>query len=734
MSGGHLNLARTMATLNDDVLYEIFKYFVAVDINGPFTLIQINKTWQYHIVYNCPNMWTWITIDDFIVDLEQRIAVSLELSKDLPLYITICLPSKHNLLTFQRLFRRCVHIFVEAHASTRMMDKEGTAKIISRILRDEKAPMIKSVQWLTGGSEDKFAFSLLNYHIKTPINLRPVFDVLHPVFISHLDLSQAPKRHAYPDMIPMSQFWKIISLLPFLTSILIDMCALMVELNQNFVTIRAPRLKDLSVIRISATNTGVAEEIFLCLKAPSIFRITLSIAMGDKASFDIAATMSKFMRPKQLILEIGPEFSELSVTKTKVARRYNFGSLESMDITLHATRQDKRTKRDYMQEINSILSETSNLQIFHLKLIDSPKQALLLLKFLHPPLCLLNLTLNFSNWRTNREIIYLNDRGGDYYAPQDDNRMLCAPYGYLRVDFRGYTESLQRQISEDSADEDGRQDVLPQCLKITKLVLHADQESLVQFSEYFDRSPFTVNTLILKGFQCETGVDSSAIGELIQLPQRWRDSLQELDIDNPPLGLTLISKSSYQPFTHLTKLRCQISVAINLLKGANILRLRELILVEPHAHKLELSPLERLTILNHPIQDVAFPNFNIPTTLETLGMEFYPPWPDLLDKVREQAIRQPYFRVKLPGLPHLFILRQLAFALRGDVKVQYTWPTFPSWLEWSNLLFTDSQSPGGCYYCLLSGWTCTKSNNLLFCRRHSCSNLVTITVDTATQS
>lgn len=123
VSGGHLNLARTMATLNDDVLYEIFKYFVAVDINGPFTLIQINKTWQYHIVYNCPNMWTWITIDDFIVDLEQRIAVSLELSKDLPLYITICLPSKHNLLTFQRLFRRCVHIFVEAHASTRMMDK-----------------------------------------------------------------------------------------------------------------------------------------------------------------------------------------------------------------------------------------------------------------------------------------------------------------------------------------------------------------------------------------------------------------------------------------------------------------------------------------------------------------------------------------------------------------------------------------------------------------------------------
>lgn len=77
--------------LNVDILYEIFGYFVAVDQDGPFTLILVCTQWQ-HLAVKYPPLWSWIYVDDRIEDWRYRTKISVALAGDCPLQCVIHLP------------------------------------------------------------------------------------------------------------------------------------------------------------------------------------------------------------------------------------------------------------------------------------------------------------------------------------------------------------------------------------------------------------------------------------------------------------------------------------------------------------------------------------------------------------------------------------------------------------------------------------------------------------------
>ncbi|KAG8823153.1 hypothetical protein FRC17_009394, partial [Serendipita sp. 399] len=76
---------------NEDALLEIFKWFVSVDEDGPFTLFFLSAKWR-EILLRTPTLWMWITIDSGHDDWMERVYTCLEMSRDLPIYLTLKWP------------------------------------------------------------------------------------------------------------------------------------------------------------------------------------------------------------------------------------------------------------------------------------------------------------------------------------------------------------------------------------------------------------------------------------------------------------------------------------------------------------------------------------------------------------------------------------------------------------------------------------------------------------------
>jgi len=77
--------------LNMDVILEIFKHFVQIQVDGPLTLILVSTRWR-NFVMGCPVLWHWITIDDLSADWMSKSRMFAFLSKKCPLEITLRLP------------------------------------------------------------------------------------------------------------------------------------------------------------------------------------------------------------------------------------------------------------------------------------------------------------------------------------------------------------------------------------------------------------------------------------------------------------------------------------------------------------------------------------------------------------------------------------------------------------------------------------------------------------------
>jgi hypothetical protein len=103
-----LNLAR----INDDVLHEIFRHFVALDDDGPFTLILVCTKWREWVTSH-PILWSWIILDDAQPEWREKAMVSTFLSKELPLQVILRV-FHIELQSIHKIIARCASLFVES--------------------------------------------------------------------------------------------------------------------------------------------------------------------------------------------------------------------------------------------------------------------------------------------------------------------------------------------------------------------------------------------------------------------------------------------------------------------------------------------------------------------------------------------------------------------------------------------------------------------------------------------
>ncbi|KAG8800486.1 hypothetical protein FRC18_008016 [Serendipita sp. 400] len=102
-------------SLNDDLLLDVFKWFVAVDDDGPYKIFFLSKTWR-RTVLSHPDLWSWITIDTIHEDWQERIHVAVVLSQNRTLNLKIICRGQSfpNLVRFQSSFNRIRTIALHA--------------------------------------------------------------------------------------------------------------------------------------------------------------------------------------------------------------------------------------------------------------------------------------------------------------------------------------------------------------------------------------------------------------------------------------------------------------------------------------------------------------------------------------------------------------------------------------------------------------------------------------------
>jgi hypothetical protein len=98
--------------LNEDVIFEIFLHFVAIDWDGPFSLTLVRTRWR-DLVISKPRFWTWIMIDDSKADWKERVDVAAYLSKGLPLQVILRLPFGSQ-ISMSHITCRCATLIVES--------------------------------------------------------------------------------------------------------------------------------------------------------------------------------------------------------------------------------------------------------------------------------------------------------------------------------------------------------------------------------------------------------------------------------------------------------------------------------------------------------------------------------------------------------------------------------------------------------------------------------------------
>lgn len=132
--------------LNNDVVHEIFSHFIAIHDDGPFTLIQVCTEWRTFVLNN-PYLWTFIKIDGLQPDWEEKMALSLEMSNELPLQVKLYLP-------FSKLADLKPHIYRWKHLTLKFTEMLWDASeirhlhnLLQGLLGTPPPPSLKGITW-----------------------------------------------------------------------------------------------------------------------------------------------------------------------------------------------------------------------------------------------------------------------------------------------------------------------------------------------------------------------------------------------------------------------------------------------------------------------------------------------------------------------------------------------------------------------------------------------------------
>ncbi|KAG8822483.1 hypothetical protein FRC19_005886 [Serendipita sp. 401] len=106
-------------SLNNDVLLEIFKWFVAVDDDGPYKIFFLSKIWRQTVLGH-PDLWSYVTVDTSREDWQERIHVAFLLSQSCPLHLRIRYQNKihPDLFRFHPGFTRVRTITLQTFSNT----------------------------------------------------------------------------------------------------------------------------------------------------------------------------------------------------------------------------------------------------------------------------------------------------------------------------------------------------------------------------------------------------------------------------------------------------------------------------------------------------------------------------------------------------------------------------------------------------------------------------------------
>ncbi|KAG8821837.1 hypothetical protein FRC19_007155 [Serendipita sp. 401] len=263
------------ASLNDDVVLEILQWFVSVDEDGPFTIFFLSTKWR-GILLLTPTLWTWITVNTNSPDWSERVHVSLEMSRDLPIYLTLKFPVP-TLSTFSPTrFERTKLLIVE------MADGLHINRDIFPLFRRCFFTNIQRVLYLRADQEYYLAIDLAriwrsgqdNNVWFVPQSMIKAANKLPPKAIGALDLSIEPTR--FQVLVSIEDFFaSVMNVFSHLSSLIVAGDDI-IEFSEHFqkpYALILPKLRSLKYTRKSIqgpappTTGGTKSMVTLCAPA-----------------------------------------------------------------------------------------------------------------------------------------------------------------------------------------------------------------------------------------------------------------------------------------------------------------------------------------------------------------------------------------------------------------------------------------------------------------------------------
>jgi hypothetical protein len=665
--------------LNIDVFCEIFKYFVAIDDDGPLTLIMVCTLWQGRVISN-PLYWTWITIDDKMGDFNARIQTFDALSAGCPLQLTIRLPVR-NVDRFKTLFGRCQALFIDKCGQIDPLEIEKDVQGICSILKTPPARLIERIYWYNRDEPTVFSPRSLQEQLfrAGELDLQPVFDTFPATIISTITLKL--RINIFRPRESYFNVCKALSNLPYLTNLHLSTDRLGGIFEEAMTHISLPLLHSLSLENRSLFSDS-SWIILGYIIAPTVHSVRLAGILKQRHIFAGASELGKSMRPRKLTLEI-LENADLS-GDSKRALDYNLASVEYFTVSLQAPGANWDTPSRWHEELHSVLASMPYLALFDLR---------------------------FS---------------GDLACFQDIiGPISCNLRVHCQSPFQGQASSSEpfcrNNIPSYNMDKIATEIGPPvnSCGPVEQLTVLIGRYGLQRIFTQLKIPVSSVKTLIVRVPEA-AGDDLDSITPLFT-PLGWLASLQELDITGLiPYNSNIFSNMGIS-LQNLVILKCPIWVASQLIRYVHTPQLHELKIAgsDPIMSRMDQRDFEHLMI------QATNDDINKWPQLSSVAIEFYPRWKTFLEMVsmysrphenqRETILR----RVGLPAFPHPSILQPLVSALRGEHSAAKNVPSIPF----------HARRYESCDFCHRSGWKCAYLMKN-YCDRHSLLNLTTITSDT----
>jgi len=366
--------------LNIDVFYEIFKYFVAIDEEGPLRLRKVCRVWR-DLVESNPRFWTWITIDENIWGNDEQVERFTLLSADLPLQIIIHSMTDH-IRKYQNMLNRCQSIFIDIHENNLSYPshtdiQNAEAWVLSTIGMTSK-DRLEHIYWYIEGHPTSFCPEIVYAYLvfKNKRNFASTFRSLPCFAISSLQIGHSsPFNHRHFDFgwryrgpLSISKLWNALSQLSYLTTLSISQSFLTELEPEKFRCILLPMLQDLN-LQILTSDWDPNWSILSYFRAPALHSVSLTTSLKDMYLFKGASKLCTQLHPKRLRLEASSYMSQAWTDTAAPPLEYHLPSLKTLEIEIKWP--SDRNAVDYLiKEVNSLVSGIPNLSLLHLCLAD----------------------------------------------------------------------------------------------------------------------------------------------------------------------------------------------------------------------------------------------------------------------------------------------------------------------------------------------------------------------------